>query len=1003
VAVKVRDVTNSGEAEEKVRSQARELALLHSVRRAVARELEVPGVLSRAVEAVAETYGYTRLSAYLLEGGELVLQHQVGYHEALGRIPLMKGVCARAVRAGNPLLLEDVSGDPDFLGSIEDVTSEICIPLFDEGEAVGFLNVESVDGVKLTENDLRVMVAVSELVDLAISRARLFARVRHSEERYRALTQNSSDLVTVMEITGIVRYQSPAIVRMLGYSSEELLGKNAFDYVHPDDLQRVKMAYDEGLKDPGLRPSAEYRFRHKDGSWRWLESVGTNLIQEPGVGGYVVNSRDVTRRKEAEDRLREAEKRYRMLVERIPAIIYIQEIRRNSETVYVSPQVMHIMGYTPEECTSTPDLWIKMLHPDDREAVLAEDLRTNETGEPFVMEYRRVAKDGHVVWIRDEATLVRNEEGEPLYWLGVQIDITERKRAERRLGAAQQRFRTLVDQIPAVTYIDPVDDPETSLYTSPQIEKMLGYTAEEWREGKLWPKCLHPDDRERILAADERFEAEGEEPFSEEYRLLARDGSVVWVHEEAVLLRDEAGEPLYWQGVIYDLTERKALEERLEHRAFHDYLTDLPNRQLFVDRLQKALHRTRRKRGRKVAVLFTDLDEFKIINDSLGHEAGDALLTLVAQRLKRCLRPEDSLARFGGDEFVVLIEDIEDPEVAVRIAERITEELKRPFFLEGRELFAPSSIGIGLGDARTKTPETLLRDADTAMYRAKEVGGTFRVFDPAMYERAKGRLELEADLRRTLEAPQERLPVFYQPMVSIPNGTIVGMEALLRWAHPEQGLLVPPGFIPMAEETGLIVPMGRWVLDEACRHAREWQERYPKGAQLTMAVNISARQLRYPELVGEVEHALRKAALDPGSLTLEITESVLVEDEGSSAGTLQRLKELGVRLAIDDFGVGYSSLSYLRYLPLDQLKLDRVLVGNLDTDDKKLAIVQAAVDLGHALGIEVVAEGVETREEFEELRKLGCDFGQGDYWWGPRLPRETEELLASNQAPLLDL
>jgi PAS domain S-box-containing protein len=461
----------------------------------------------------------------------------------------MKGVCARAVRAGSPLLVENVSGDPDFLGSIEDVTSEICIPLFDEGEAVGFLNVESVDGVKLTENDLRVMVAVSELVDLAISRARLFARVRHSEERYRALTQNSSDLVTVMEITGIVRYQSPAIVRMLGYSSEELLGKNAFDYVHPDDLQRVKMAYDEGLKDPGLRPSAEYRFRHKDGSWRWLESVGTNLIQEPGVGGYVVNSRDVTRRKEAEDRLREAEKRYRMLVERIPAIIYIQEIRRNSETVYVSPQVMHIVGYTPEECTSTPDLWIKMLHPDDREAVLAEDLRTNETGEPFVMEYRRVAKDGHVVWIRDEATLVRNEEGEPLYWLGVQIDITERKRAERRLGAAQQRFRTLVDQIPAVTYIDPVDDPETSLYTSPQIEKMLGYTAEEWREGKLWPKCLHPDDRERILAADERFEAEGEEPFSEEYRLLARDGSVVWVHEEAVLLRDEAGEPLYCKGL----------------------------------------------------------------------------------------------------------------------------------------------------------------------------------------------------------------------------------------------------------------------------------------------------------------------------------------------------------------------------------------------------------------------------------------------------------------------
>jgi diguanylate cyclase (GGDEF)-like protein/PAS domain S-box-containing protein len=985
VLITGRDVTKRTGSGERLRSQSRELALLHRVRTAVARELEVTGVLARAVEAVAETYDYTRLSAYLLEGGEPVLQHRAGDHEALGRSSLSKGVRGRAVRSGRPLLVEDVSKSPDSLEPIEGVTSEICVPLFDEGEAVGLLDLESVNGVKLTEDDLRVMVAVSEHVDLAISRARLHARVRHSEERYRALTQNSSDLVTVIKTSGIVRYQSPAIERMLGYSQEELLGQNAFDYVHPDDLRRVKLAYDEGLKDPGLHPSAEYRFRHKEGSWRWLESVGTNLIREPGVGGYVINSRDITRRKEAEDRLREAEKRYRMLVERIPAITYIQEIRRNSATVYVSPQVMDIMGYTPEECTSTPDFWIRILHPDDREAVLAEDQRTNETGEPFVMEYRRFAKDGRLVWIRDEATLVRNEVGEPLYWLGVQIDITERKRAETRLGDAEQRFRTLVDQIPAVTYIDPVDAPDTSLYTSPQIEKMLGYTPAEWREGKLWPKCLHPDDRERILAADERFEAGGEESFSEEYRLMARDGSVVWVREEAVLLRDEAGEPLYWQGVIYDLTERKALEERLEHRAFHDYLTELPNRQLFVDRLRKALDRTRRKRGRKVAVLFMDLDEFKIINDSLGHEAGDALLTLVAQRLKRCLRPEDSLARFGGDEFVVLIEDIEGPEVAVRVAKRITEELKIPFFLEGRELFAPSSIGIGLGDARVKTPEALLMDADTAMYRAKEEGGTFRVFDPDMYKRAKGRLELEADLRRT-----------------IPDGSIVGMEALVRWAHPEHGLLVPPGFIPMAEETGLIVPMGRWVLNEACRRAREWQERYPKAAPLSMAVNISARQLSYPELVGEVEDALRKTGLDPGSLTLEITESVLVEDEGSSAGTLQRLKDLGVRLAIDDFGVGYSSLSYLRYLPVDQLKLDRVLVGDLDTDDKNLAIVRAAVDLGHALGIEVVAEGVETHAEFEELSKLECDFGQGDYWWGPRLRRQTEELLATNHTSLPD-
>ena len=859
-------------SKERLRSQSRELTLLHRICSAVSHELELPDVLSTAVEALAEAYGHARLRAYLLEDEELVLQNQVGCQDVKDRIPLTEGVPGRVVGTGRPVLVEDVGAASDSSRAAKGVTSEICVPLFDGSEVVGLLDMESVGGVRLTPDDLRVLLSVCDHTSVAISRARLYSSVRHSEERYQALTQNSSDLVTLMEATGIIRYQSPAIEWMLGYSPEELLGENAFDYVHPDDLQRVRAAFDEVVNDPERQPSAEYRFLHEDGSWRWLESVGTNLTGKPGVGGYVINSRDITGRKEAEERLREAE----------------------------------------------------------------------------------------------------------------------------------QRFRMLVEQIPAVTYIDPVDEPETSLYTSPQIEQMLGYTPEEWQTEKLWPQRLHPDDRERILAADKRFEMGGGEPFSEEYRLLSKDGSVVWVREEAVLLTDEAGEPLYWQGVFYDLTERKALEERLEHRAFHDYLTELPNRQLFVDRLGRALERTRRKKDRKVTVLFTDLDEFKVTNDSLGHEAGDLLLTLVAKRLERCLRPEDSLARFGGDEFVVLIEDIDGPAVAVRVAERITKELERPFLLEGRELFASSSIGIGLGDAGEKTPEDLLRDADTAMYRAKEEGGTFRVFDPGMYIRAKDRLELEGDLRRTLEAPQEQFPVFYQPLVSIPEGRIVGMEALLRWRHPEYGLLVPSGFIPVAEQTGLIVPIGRWVLGEACRRAREWQERYPREAPLTIAVNLSARQLRYPELVGEVEDALRRADLDPGSLTLEITESFLVEDGESSSGTIRRLKDLGVRLAIDDFGVGYSSLSYLRYLPVDQLKLDRVLLENLDKDPKNLAIVRAAVDLGHALDIEVVAEDVETHEEFEELRKLGCDVGQGKYWWSPSPPEDVETLLESNPASMPD-
>jgi diguanylate cyclase (GGDEF)-like protein len=317
--------------------------------------------------------------------------------------------------------------------------------------------------------------------------------------------------------------------------------------------------------------------------------------------------------------------------------------------------------------------------------------------------------------------------------------------------------------------------------------------------------------------------------------------------------------------VIADITERKSLEDQLEYRAFHDHLTDLPNRRLFFDRLHQALDRTRRRADQHVAVLFMDLDDFKSINDSLGHEAGDLILKAVAGRMESCLRPEDSLARFGGDEFVVLLEAIGDSEVAVQVAERITRELGRPFELDGRELFVSSSIGISVGNALTRTPEGLLRDADTAMYRVKAECGAFRVFDPAMYEHNRGHIELEGDLRRALETSHEQLPILYQPMASISTGEIVGMEVLLRWDHPEHGRLAPAAFVPLAEETGLIVSLGRWVLQEACRRAREWQESYPWAVPLTMAVNLSARQLRYTDLVREVKDTLRRTPWTPGA------------------------------------------------------------------------------------------------------------------------------------------
>jgi diguanylate cyclase (GGDEF)-like protein len=446
---------------------------------------------------------------------------------------------------------------------------------------------------------------------------------------------------------------------------------------------------------------------------------------------------------------------------------------------------------------------------------------------------------------------------------------------------------------------------------------------------------------------------------------------------------------------IQDITERKEAQKRLEHQAFHDVVTDLPNRQLLLDRLGHALRRTRRRRGRRVAVLLMDLDNFKSVNDSFGHEVGDLLLVVVAERLKGCLRPEDTLARFGGDEFVVLLEDTDGLDEAVRVKERIAEVLKRPFVLEGRELYVSASIGIALGEDHTEIPKELLRKADTAMYEANaEATFGHRVFDPDMHERVLRRLGLENDLRRAIE--QEEFRLYYQPKVRLKEeDSIVEVEALLRWEHPQRGLLLPEEFISPAEETGLILPLGRWVLREACRQVKEWQERYHMAPPLVACVNISANQLRYPHLLRDVGMALEDSGVEARSLVLEITESALVKDVPTSMTVLEELRALGVRFAVDDFGSEYSSLSYLMRLPVDFVKIDKSFVWALGEDPKAAVIVEAIISLAHSLGLEAVGEGVESIGQLVHLRRMGCDLAQGFYLFGAVPSEEFDQLLVT--------
>jgi diguanylate cyclase (GGDEF)-like protein len=442
----------------------------------------------------------------------------------------------------------------------------------------------------------------------------------------------------------------------------------------------------------------------------------------------------------------------------------------------------------------------------------------------------------------------------------------------------------------------------------------------------------------------------------------------------------------------------RALEESREHfrhAAFHDSLTELPNRALFADHVRLAIERAKCHEGHLFAVLFLDLDRFKFINDSLGHTYGDKLLVATARRLESCLRQVDIVARFGGDEFAILLDGIRDASDAIRVAEKIQEKLSAPFNFERSEAFTTASIGIALSTTSYEDPDDILRDADTAMYRAKAEGkARHELFDTTMHSRAVARLRLENDLRRAVERQEFR--VAYQPIMSLETDKLVGFEALARWQHPERGLISPTEFIPLSEETGLIVPIGLWMLEESCRQLREWQQQSPANRALIMSVNLSGKQLAQPDMVRQVSRVLRETGIDPHCLKLEITESVVMENAEMATTLLNQLRALGVHLSIDDFGTGYSSLSYLHRFPVDTLKIDRSFVGRMSSGDENLEIVRTIITLAGNLGMEVIAEGVESEWQKERLRELRCKFAQG-YLFSPPVEAEKAALMLAGQ------
>jgi diguanylate cyclase (GGDEF)-like protein/PAS domain S-box-containing protein len=587
--------------------------------------------------------------------------------------------------------------------------------------------------------------------------------------------------------------------------------------------------------------------------------------------------------------------------------------------------------------------------------------------------------------------------GAAVGWLGLRV--LRLGRAYRRLAgeelglrASEERFRALVQH--AADIIVVLEPDGTVRHVSPAVHTVLGYEPDRLVGTAGWAP-VHEGDAQTAQAFHADLLAQRGGSRSVELRWQHRDGSWRWLEVKGTNLLHQTGV----RGIVLnarDISRHKSLEGQLVQRALHDQLTGLPNRMLFMDRLEQALERSSR-RGKFAAVLFLDLDRFKLVNDNLGHDHGDQLLVQVAERLRICLRRVDSIARIGGDEFTVLLEDVGVVADAALVAERIIEAFRGSFRIESQEIFVGASIGIAMGGRdQGTTAQGLLRNADIAMYRAKANGrACFEVFKSSMRETVKGRLKMETELRRALDRGELRL--HYQPQVDLRTARIVGLEALVRWEHPERGLVPPGAFIPMAEETGLILPIGRWVLETACRQASVWRTDAEIGLDLVMAVNLSPRQFRHPRLVQEVGQVLAESGLDASWLEVEITEGTAMGDADATVQTLEHLKEIGIRLAIDDFGTGYSSLGYLKRFPIDVLKVDRSFVAGLPANRGDAAIVRAVVGLARALGLKAVAEGVETADQLAELRSLGCDQGQG-YLFGRPAATEVAEVILRRAA-----
>jgi diguanylate cyclase (GGDEF)-like protein/PAS domain S-box-containing protein len=797
-----------------------------------------------------------------------------------------------------------------------------------------------------------------------------------------AIVEGSGDAVFGVTTAGMVTTWNSAAEQLFGYTAERILGQS-WGVLTPAGLITEHEEMQARLNAGNPAEHIETRRRCRDGSEVDVLITSSPVRDDTGkVVGLSVIAHDITERRDAQ-RAWDASERRMAEAQRIAHLGSFELDLKTSEMTW-SEEQYRVLGVNPS-LQPTADMILSMVDPADRPQLDKAWADATEHGVAFDLTFRIIRADSEQRHIHAHVVPETADDGTVVKLFGTFMDDTERVEADRVQLAAETRFEIGFEQAGIGAAI--LDLEAVPVRVNRAVCSLLGRPT-DLLVGRHWTDYTHPDEVPLWQIVLARVAA-GHDTYADERRYTRPDQTVVWASAHVTLVRDQSDHPQYFLAQFQDISERKSMEQELVHQALHDSLTGLANRALLTDRLIQGLAGARR-RGSRLAVMFIDLDRFKMVNDHFGHIAGDELLKHVGKRIAGAIRPGDTVARNGGDEFVVVCDDV-SLLATTQIAERIRDSIGKPFSNKDSQMTVTASLGIAVADDNS-TPESLLRDSDTAMYRAKERGrGHIELFDAALRTKLERQWSTESALGRALERAE--LTVHYQPVIDLSTGAMVAAEALLRWEHPHRGLVKPDEFISIAEETGLIVPIGAWVLEQACRQLVRWQHIEP---MMSVAVNLSVRQMSATDIAGVVEDVLKRTGARPENVCLELTESIFMEDAVYYGRTLASLKTLGVKLAIDDFGTGYSSLSYLRRFPFDAVKVDRTFVDGLGSDAHDSALVAAIVAMAEALDLEVTAEGIETQDQLVKLKKLGCRFAQGFYLARPMPPADLDRLMAGS-------